>query len=640
MRRENSEIKVEYYSEKGVDNVDRTYFAYVPLEDMACYAIAESYDTDKDINSAQLAVESVLTAFERNPSFRNLRKYVKYAHDQVRANSVKNKLEVAITVVVTDYTRIRYASCGNIKLYLLCDNAFYLKSETQTYYQQAANEFGVEKAPITENRNLMQYLGRKGFLNVYVSPKIELLEESTMLFATCSFWERIEDVELLDAYEESKPEEFLSNIQEMYLLTQLTNPVIKSYTLAVLFIEKTYKEDTAKKKKRRRNIMIGIAAAVLLVITVFIVFSIIRAADRRAISEIEQLDRDGIKYSEYGNFEMAFTQYENAKELTGKLKNNLQYIQEKKTLTELIEDRWHLFNCINSGNDFLEKGDYEKALKEFENAKAAYNRLHGTTGDESEEDKNYLSKRIDLTNKYLMIYELKNNGESHSSEGNYESALIYFKQAEEIVRLINDLDLRKELMTLILDAEIRQQNEVELRFIGYVRNLMKNAQNKMDYDKAYEYAELIVGIYADMGITDNEEALGDKVRISNIKEIYLPRTEDLIEKAKIATTISDYTLAIDYYVEVLSTYESEMDIQTSHEQYQKILREKSLCELAAGIRSEEVEEAAPPATGVDEPTSPTTGGEEPTSPAPGGEEQSPGGEEQPTIPYIPPGAEG
>jgi len=568
MRRANSSIKVDYFSEKGIDNVDRTCFAYVPLENMVCYAVAESYDCDNEIDSAKLAVESVLTAFERKPSFKDLRQYIRYAHDQIVANSVKNKLEAAITVVVSDYTRIRYASCGNIKLYLLSDNAFYLKGETQTYYKHAADEFGLDKAPIAENKNLLQYLGKTGGPRPYVSPKIDLYEESTMLFATCSFWERVEDVEILDAYEESDPDVFLGNIQELYLLTQLKNPMIKSYTLASLFVEKTFKEDTADKKKRKRLMIILATVALLIAIIVYIVISLMRASDRQAMAEIERLDSEGIRYSNYGNYSMAYEQYEKASGLTGKLRNNLQYVQAKRGLTATIAERWHLFDSIMTGDGHMESGDYTNALRSFQDAQNAYYEVYIAADTHSGiMVSQILSGKLELVRDYIAADELTKIGQIYVVEELYQEALARFKEAESIAKSIGDLTLRTKLMTLIFETESKINSSVEAKFISNIRALMAGAEDVLDFDLALKYSEFILDVYKDMGISD-DRAQEDNKRI--LGKIDLEKeAADNINWAKTMEAASRYEDARSAYNRALGCY-IEMGMKYGNERYRAI----------------------------------------------------------------------
>ena len=64
MRNLNSKLVMDFISEQGYDSIEKTYVAYTPLEKYVCIAVAESYDNETEENSAQLAVEAVLTAFE------------------------------------------------------------------------------------------------------------------------------------------------------------------------------------------------------------------------------------------------------------------------------------------------------------------------------------------------------------------------------------------------------------------------------------------------------------------------------------------------------------------------------------------------------------------------------------------------
>ena len=72
MRKLNSNLAVDFISEQGNDAIEKTYVAYTPLENFMCIAVAESYDNEVRENSARLAVEAALTAFERKPSLKRI----------------------------------------------------------------------------------------------------------------------------------------------------------------------------------------------------------------------------------------------------------------------------------------------------------------------------------------------------------------------------------------------------------------------------------------------------------------------------------------------------------------------------------------------------------------------------------------
>ena len=136
MRNLNSRLVMEFLSEQGYDPIEKTYVAYTPLENYMCIAAAESYDNETEENSAQIAVEAVLTAFEKKPSLKRLGEYIRYANEQVALHSIRCQLKVSLTVLVSDYTRMRYAVCGNTRMFVLYENLIIHASKTQTAYQQ------------------------------------------------------------------------------------------------------------------------------------------------------------------------------------------------------------------------------------------------------------------------------------------------------------------------------------------------------------------------------------------------------------------------------------------------------------------------------------------------------------------------
>ena len=549
MRRINSSLKVNFSSEKGADAIGKTYFAYIPLEDMVCYAVAESYDSDSDINSAQLAVESVLVAFERDPSFKNIGQYIQYAHDQIVANSAKNRLEAAITVVVSDYTRIKYASCGNVKFYLLNDNAFSLKGETQTYFKFAADEYGIDKAPPSENINLLQYLGKQGRPKPYISGKVDLPEGSTMLFMTSGLCELIDDVEILDAYEESEPESFMGSIQELYLFTQLKGTAIRSYSVASVHAEKTFKEDTAKKNKRRKLIIKIAVIALIVAVIVAIVIGIMRFVDRRAMDEIIGLDNKGMGFSKNGYYLEAHEIYKRASELTEKLGKNWQYTKEKKALADKIAARLRLFDSIATGDSYLDNKDYKNARGSFLDAQDALGEVFGT--EEAYSGlvmSNKITDKLELVDKYLTAYALIEAGDMYELQGQYAvtiaelttdtyvrqytEALGCYREAETIAIAIADPELRKELLLKI--SEVTKKIEQE-KAVTQIYERARQAEATYRYEEALRHYQTILGIFGEMKIGPGNSRYGlieDTIaRVENIIKSRPPEDSQGIDAA-------------------------------------------------------------------------------------------------------------
>jgi len=579
MRRLNSSIKVDFLTDKGADSINRTYFAHIPLEDMVCYVVAESYDDDYNINSAKIAVDAVLVAFERKPSFRNLKHYIRYANDQVRANSVKNKLEVAITVVVSDYTRIRYASCGNIKFFLLSDNAFALKSSTQTYHNFMTNEYGKDKAQPRDSKNLLQYLGKNSHINPYVSGKKELPEESTMLFVSGNVWERVDDIEILDAYQTYKPDELLGNFEDLFLHSQIIMPPVRSYAVVTAFVEKTYKEDTIKKKKRRRRIIIFSIIAVIIAIILTIIILSFRASDRRTLNEIDRLSEAGARYSVLGNFTMAHEQLGQANTLVLGLRNNWQFRREKRELTDEVLDRWNLLDRIVRGDRYLEEGNLINAQRLFQEA---YNMAWAHHDLMIAQPLNQRRWRVEML---ISADDLVQVAEMYEIEGMFREALALLLEAEDIARDLLDLPLRREMMGRVFEINRIINNLVEVDFIQHIQALMLRAEDDLNFVLALQYSEFIINVYDDLGIASSQ-ALADRARI--IRNIELDVVaEDYNRRAIQAIAGERFADAVNYYEMALLVY-AEMGISVGNLRYRNVINEILRLEnLMAEIAEEE-----------------------------------------------------
>jgi len=604
MRRLNSLFQTDYISEKGLDARDRTYFAYVPLSNYACYVIAESYDDSTDIRSDQLAVESVLTLFQREPSMKTskIKKYINYANDQLKANSTQYKLQASILIVVSDYTRMRYASCGNSKLFVVNENQLVFESGTQTRYQSVIDSDIYEEAlDIGDAYNLTQYLGKEKKLNISVSKKINLFENSSLVLMTCGAWNKLlvynrndinenkRGVEIIDAYESSKTNgEFLLNLEEMLLNFQQIQK-IGSYGIASIAISKTFKEDTAKKKKRRKTLLIiGIILLVVLII-VLIVFAVIRHNDRTRLNAIIELDKEGVQYAGYGNYVKSLERYRSADELAKKISlSNLQYIREKKELTKRIKNRLALLAAVDDGNKLIESKNYSGAKTSF-----IYVRDEG----DGDPDLNLLSMSREMLRKinyYIEAAHFTSLGEMYELIGLYSQALLNYQRAFAQIELTDDFDARKTLQIKIIDVEKKivqeQQDQVDILMSENERNrqaLLDHYQSQVDdlkekaagyektndLDSAIDIYETIHQIYIkDMGYNSDKDvviACAEKLEaLYNTKTAQRTQKEiddamavidGLEKKATVAERNGNYEEAISYWEDIEKCYDDMND---------------------------------------------------------------------------------
>ena len=595
MRNLNSKLVMDFISEQGYDSIEKTYVAYTPLEKFVCIAVAESYDNETDVNSAQLAVEAVLTAFEKKPSLKRLREYIRYANEQILLHSTRSQLKVSITVLVSDYTRMRYAYCGNTRLYVLYENLLTHTSKTQTKYQQMLENNEEEKPDNEEIHNLTEYLGRDKHVRPFVSKVMPLTEGSTILFATSNLWGRLSEIEILDAYEYTKTgREFLEILQELLLSLQEENDQrMGSFTAAFLYIEKTFKEDTQKKKKRKRMIWIAVIVLTAIVVIVTIVILCIRALDRRKMTEIEKLDQRGVRYMGYENYDKALTQYEQAvKQAEGLSLNNWQYIEEKRELTETVTDREAILTLFQEAEAAFAGSDYVQAKKLY--AQIQKESVYQGFDELSE----YAKKKGEEITARMQIMQLISLGDMYQSTEDYEEALFQYNRALNELTKMMDLELQGDVQAKIFairqkqkensQAEEAAQKEAEQkkeeeeaaqkeakadRAVIRINTYIANANNALEegrperarelykqalsrYNKFTGSSEDADKLYADI------TALGQAITEAEVKaaeeaqEEHLARAAKYMIQAKEAARAGDKTTARTLYENALAVYQS------------------------------------------------------------------------------------
>ncbi len=458
MRNLNSKLVMDFISEQGYDSIEKTYVAYTPLEKYVCIAVAESYDNEREENSAQLAVEAVLTAFEKKPSLKRLREYIRYANEQILLHSTRSQLKVSITVLVSDYTRMRYAYCGNTRLFILYENIFTHISKTQTKFQQMLEEEGEDRPEPEEIHNLTEYLGREKRVRPFVSKTMELTEGSTILFATSNLWGRLSEIEILDAYEYTKTgREFLEILQELLLsLQEEHDQRMGSFTAAFLYIEKTFKEDVQKKKKKKRMIWIAVIIPVVIFLLISIVIMCMRALDRRKIREIEKLDQRGVRYMDYANYNKALTEYEQAvKQAEALSLNNWQYIEEKRELSETVTDREAILTLYQEAEAAFLAGEYEQALKLYEQIQkeAVYQGFDSLSADAE-------AKTEEITARLQIMQYISLGDMYHSTEVYDEALLQYHRALNELSKMV-DLQLQGDVQAKIFAIRQKQKEDTQ-----------------------------------------------------------------------------------------------------------------------------------------------------------------------------------
>lgn len=530
MRRENAGFRTAFVSEEGTKLLNRDYFAYVEMDDYACYVAADSLDDEKEENSAKIVVECILREFTEHPAMNaaSLKRMIKKAHRELLGNPKGLRLRACMSMVVTNYVKCRYLIVGNTRFALLRNDRLLYESKDQSLTENLVERDTIprDKAAIHEERNnLYSYLGQvNGRMQIQVSGKRKLMNGDILLLYTRGIWENCDRVDLKDAAKEvSTPQEMADNLEELILCGQKEE--IDNYTLAVTFVDKVYLNP---KKRWTLKKVLAIVIPVMIVllvlgITLFIRFRIRSGRERDMQQHREAADQ----YTTYDNYASAAEEYKQCAELAKKLKD--QQSQEE------AENRRLLAEQILLADQAMADQDYIKALELYEKARELSNQCGGVGAAHIKEQ---LTKIAD----YQELYELLESAENKENYGDYAGAVELYKKAKGIASGLYDQDARKEALDKQRTAEealekLRQEQMAELEekiqksieeekvaqelADQELMNDKKNAleleskgnelMNQEDYVSAIPYFETAVSMYENLGMDERAAVLKEQI---------------------------------------------------------------------------------------------------------------------------------
>lgn len=549
MRRENAEFHTSFVSEEGTKLLNRDYFAYVELDDFACYVAADSLDDEQEVNSAEIVVECVLREFTEHPTMNGflLQRYIRRAHRELAANRQGMRLRASVSVAVTDYVKYRCITVGNSRFALLRNERIIQESKDQSLTENLVEEEEIprDKAAVHEERNnLYSYLGQNtGRLQIQISRKKKLADGDIFLLYTRGIWENCSNVELLDAAKDvSKPQELADNVEELILGKLQTE--VDNYTLAVTFADKVYLNP---KKRWTVKKVLAIVIPVMAVLLVVGIALFVRYRIRVGWKADMQQHRDSAEqYLNYNNYEMAVEEYKQAKEYADKLKN--------KNAQKEIGNMQLFGEQILLADQSMKDGDYAKAQELYRKAteSAGYKQAAGT---------GYIEKQLDIIADYQELYELLETAESKEDYGDYAGAIELYREAKSKASGLYDQEVRTEVLEKQRKAEetleqMRQEElaELEERIQKAIEDekvaqelvdqeLMNDKQNALaleskgnelmnseDYVGAIPYFETAKSMYETLDMTDRATVLEDQ--ISACKELAEEAKSKAEEEAK------------------------------------------------------------------------------------------------------------
>lgn len=568
MRKINSTFKTAFISEAGAALKNNDYFAYVELDDYACYVIANSITDRIESESAKVAVENAIRHFQENPSMRRraMQSYLKATNEDFLSANSNEKLKASICIVVTDYEKLRFGIAGNTRFRLYREGIVAFASHDMSLTQDLIED---EKLPENilskheERHNLYTYLGQEKDFSPYISQSIKLINGDIVSLYTSGIWENIDEGELDDVFSEAgdEPQPILDEIEDLLLSRQPKN--LSNYTMAAIFIDKIF-VDPNRARRIRRMIRIAIIVFIILFILGIIFYiwysnrqdkinkmnlytdntvtaiqdnNYIRAQNevKKGIELAENLD-DEEKITLLNNYSRlieavitadndyknekytdAYEAYQNALDIS-RYADNLGESYINKQIMQ-CENYLSVSDLIALGDKALEENDFDKAEKNYFEAKKMALKAHDLNGNQQAKDaleKLYEQMQDEQNKKDKQklsedISDLITQGDNLQQGGDYVGAEAKYMEAKELAAKNYDADSKKEALSALekLDevkakAEAQRQKNIDEQSEKYMTAALvlargDDAFSAGDYTNANAYYNTALEQYTSLG---------------------------------------------------------------------------------------------------------------------------------------------
>ena len=499
MRKQNSTFHTAFLSEAGSELENNDYFAFVELDGYACYVLADGLNDLPDAESAKLATQTVIMAFQERPSIKKkaVRGYLEAADQALAEADSRSRLKASVTVVVTDYEKMRYAYAGNTRLRLYRNGTVREQSKDTSLGTELTKKENLPEDALAKHEqrnNLYAYLGQGRGFEPVVSKKCKLENGDILALYTRGIWENLDSGELDDVFSEAtdKPQESLDDIEELLLSRQ---PVkLENYSFAAVFVDKVFLDPDRKRKIKKIVTVCVIAALLILIVSLALWF--LHRQRRSRIEELEQTYGNTLAYIQDGNFVRAGEECGEALKLAGKLHDKGKE-QEISNYQKLIE-------AVNAADEKYEEGGYEEAQQGY---RAAQERSQ--YADHAADQ--YIEKRLGMIADYLAVFDYIRLGDTLTEQENYAEAEEKYLAARSLATKAYFKEGRADAMDA-LDAlyekrdkdeeenkqEAKEKTEAETGAAGLTAEGDK-AFSEGDYEGASVYYTMALEKYRELG---------------------------------------------------------------------------------------------------------------------------------------------
>lgn len=558
MRKQNSTWNAAFLSEAGSGLKNNDYFAFVELERYACYVIADGLN-DLPAESARLATETVIMEFQEHPSIkkRDVLSYIKAANRALYEADSREWLKASVTVVVTDYEKLRYAYAGNTRLRIYRNGSVKLRSQDMSLGDEIGREKRLSEDAVAkheERNNLYSYAGKGRGFTAEVSKKIRMEDGDIITLYTRGIWENLDSGELDDVFSEAgdDPKESLDDIEDLLLSRQPGQ--LENYTFAAIFVDKVFR-DPERKKRIKKIVKIVLALLVVLLVIGIVIFILYNSIMQK-VKNMENCFSNVLEYIQDCNFVRAEEECREALKYAESLKDE-ESRAEISAYLRLIE-------AINAADEDYGAADYEDAQAGYE---AALERSryadHAADG--------YIDARLDKIADCLAVSDYLQLGDAFAEHGDYERAEEKYLEARNLATdsgydagrqgAMDALEALYRLWSEETEAENAEAQERAAEEVSAAQLAAEGdrAFSEGDYNSAIAYYTRALEKYMGLGDTLATALIQDKIDSGNAK---IAEMEERIQQAEAYVSAAGEMEAVENYQEAKLQYLLARNIYT------------------------------------------------------------------------------
>lgn len=557
MRKYNSNFKTAFLSEEGSKLKNNDFFGFVELDRYACYVIADGITDMRTSQSARKAIEAIIGAFQNAPGITKgrLKSYLKTANKELLKEKSYEKLKASVTVVVTDYEKLRYGHAGNTRLRLYRDGRKLLATSDMSLSQDMVNAEQLTEDKLArheERNNLLSWLGKERF-KPFISKKIRLADGDIITLFTKGIWENVDEGELSDIFAEAgnDPMEECDKVEDFLLSRQPAD--LDNYTFAAIYVDKVFVDPG---RKKRRKLILTIVLVILLLALIAGVAVFLWRRDRaRKREEMEQYFLNTETYINDNNFVRAKEECGKAIELAQKLRN------------KELEDRYNSYlvflEAVMKADDCYSEGDYTEA-------KEAYLTAQGRARYADNAGADHIDRRLLQIAGYERVFDLILLGDSLLEQCSYElaedkymsareeAAAIYFTEGRQ--QALDALDKLYEQWSAETEEQRQQNAALAADQVAAAEMVVQGNESYSDGDYAGAEVFYLIALekYTALEDTAQVDSLNQKLDALHIKqaevEAKINEAKVLEEQARLLEEAGDYGQAKTQYQRAKAIY--------------------------------------------------------------------------------------